>query len=126
MLVAEERSPRDQLARAMAIRMGVGFFTLADGVDPAVARLCQRGEKDQKPSSYARKPRRLMPWSALGWSNSREGRCAELAKTPSMKRYTVFAVWIWTTPRNASCAIAFQAAAECWGSLMPTSNYLCT
>ena len=39
MLVGEEKITRDQLARAMALRMGVGFFTLADGVDPAVARL---------------------------------------------------------------------------------------
>jgi type IV pilus assembly protein PilB len=39
MLLAEERITRDQLARAMAIRMGVQFFTLADGVDPAVAGL---------------------------------------------------------------------------------------
>jgi len=39
MLVSEERITRDQIARAMALRMGVGFFTLADGVDPAVARL---------------------------------------------------------------------------------------
>ncbi len=39
LLVSEERITRDQLARAMALRMGVGFFTLADGVDPAVARL---------------------------------------------------------------------------------------
>ncbi len=38
-LVADERITRDQLARAMAIRMGVSVFTLADGVDPAVARL---------------------------------------------------------------------------------------
>ena len=38
-LVADERITRDQLARAMAIRMGVSMFTLADGVDPAVARL---------------------------------------------------------------------------------------
>ena len=37
--MAEEKITRDQLARAMATRMGVGFFTLADGVDPAVARL---------------------------------------------------------------------------------------
>ena len=37
--MADERITRDQLARAMAIRMGVGVFTLADGVDPAVARL---------------------------------------------------------------------------------------
>ena len=39
MLVSEEKITRDQLARAMAIRMGVGFFTLTEGVDPAVARL---------------------------------------------------------------------------------------
>jgi len=39
MLVSEEKITRDQLARAMAMRMGVGFFTLAEGVDPAVARL---------------------------------------------------------------------------------------
>ncbi|HTI33739.1 MAG TPA: hypothetical protein VL422_08700, partial [Miltoncostaea sp.] len=39
MLVSEEKITRDQVARAMALRMGVGFFTLADGVDPAVARL---------------------------------------------------------------------------------------
>jgi type IV pilus assembly protein PilB len=39
MLVAEERLTRDQLARAMAIRMGVPFFTLSDGVDPSVGSL---------------------------------------------------------------------------------------
>ena len=39
MLVAEERITRDQLAKAMALRMGVGLFTLADGVDPALGRL---------------------------------------------------------------------------------------
>ena len=38
-LVAGELITRDQLARAMAIRMGVSIFTLADGVDPAVGRL---------------------------------------------------------------------------------------
>ena len=38
-LVASERITRDQLARAMAIRMGVSVFTLADGVDPSVGRL---------------------------------------------------------------------------------------
>jgi type IV pilus assembly protein PilB len=38
-LVADERITRDQLGRAMAIRMGVSVFTLADGVDPAVTRL---------------------------------------------------------------------------------------
>jgi type IV pilus assembly protein PilB len=39
MLVSEEKITRDQLARAMATRMGVAFFTLAEGVDPGVARL---------------------------------------------------------------------------------------
>ena len=39
LLVAEERITRDQLARAMAVRMGVSVFTLADGVDPSVGRL---------------------------------------------------------------------------------------
>ncbi|WP_217912782.1 GspE/PulE family protein [Miltoncostaea marina] len=39
LLVAEELITRDQLARAMALRMGVDFFTLADGVDPALSRL---------------------------------------------------------------------------------------
>jgi type IV pilus assembly protein PilB len=39
LLVAEELITRDQLARAMALRMGVGVFTLADGVDPSVGRL---------------------------------------------------------------------------------------
>ncbi len=39
LLVAEEKITVDQLARAMAARMGVAFFTLADGVDPSVGRL---------------------------------------------------------------------------------------
>jgi type IV pilus assembly protein PilB len=39
LLVAEERITRDQLARAMAIRMGVSVFTLAEGVDPSVGNL---------------------------------------------------------------------------------------
>jgi type IV pilus assembly protein PilB len=57
MLVAEEVITRDQLARAMAIRMGVGFFTLADGVDPALARLID--EKSAR--RYQAVPVRLEP-----------------------------------------------------------------
>jgi len=57
LLVAEERITRDQLARAMATRMGVGFFTLADGVDPAVGRLID--EKSAR--RYQAVPVRLDP-----------------------------------------------------------------
>ncbi len=39
LLIAEGRITPDQLARAMAQRMGVSLFTLADGVDPSVGRL---------------------------------------------------------------------------------------
>jgi type IV pilus assembly protein PilB len=39
LLVSEGRITRDQLGRAMAYRAGVDFYTLADGVDPAVAQL---------------------------------------------------------------------------------------
>ncbi len=56
-LVADERITRDQLARAMAIRMGVGVFTLADGVDPAVARLID--EKNAR--RYQAVPVRIEP-----------------------------------------------------------------
>jgi type IV pilus assembly protein PilB len=60
-LVADGRITRDQLARAMAIRMGVDVFTLADGVDPAVARLI-----DQKSARrYQAVPVRLEPDGVL-------------------------------------------------------------
>jgi type IV pilus assembly protein PilB len=39
LLIADGIITGDQLARAMAMRMGVGFFTLAEGVDPAAVRL---------------------------------------------------------------------------------------
>jgi type IV pilus assembly protein PilB len=61
MLVAEERITRDQLARAMAVRMGVAFFTLADGVDPALARLVD--EKSAR--RYQAVPVRIDPDGAL-------------------------------------------------------------
>ena len=57
MLVGEERITRDQLARAMAMRMGVGVFTLADGVDPSVGRLID--EKSAR--RYQAVPVRLEP-----------------------------------------------------------------
>jgi type IV pilus assembly protein PilB len=57
MLVGEERITRDQLARAMALRMGVGVFTLADGVDPSVGRLID--EKNAR--RYQAVPVRLEP-----------------------------------------------------------------
>ncbi len=57
MLVAEELVTRDQLARATALRMGVGVFTLADGVDPSVGRLID--EKSAR--RYQAVPVRLEP-----------------------------------------------------------------
>ena len=57
MLVAEERITRDQLARAMAVRMGVGVFTLGDGVDPSLGRLID--EKSAR--RYQAVPVRLDP-----------------------------------------------------------------
>jgi type IV pilus assembly protein PilB len=57
LLVADEKITRDQLARAMAVRMGVGFFTLSDGVDPAVARLID----DKSARRYQAIPVRLEP-----------------------------------------------------------------
>ncbi len=61
MLVAEEKISRDQLARAMAVRMGVPFFTLSDGVDPAVGTLID--EKSAR--RYQAGPVRLQPDGSL-------------------------------------------------------------
>ena len=57
MLVAEEKITRDQLVKAMALRMGVGLFTLADGVDPALGRLID----DKSARRYQAVPVRMDP-----------------------------------------------------------------
>jgi type IV pilus assembly protein PilB len=57
LLVGEGRITRDQLARAMAARMGVPIYSLAEGVDPAVGTLID--EKNAR--RYQAVPVRLEP-----------------------------------------------------------------
>jgi len=61
LLVADEKITKDQLARGMAVRMGVDFFTLADGVDPSVGHLVD--EKSAR--RYQAVPVRLQPDGVL-------------------------------------------------------------